>query len=102
VVKNFAFWSWLSGYFLTVLYYYGPRGIALSESLFHILPFWMCILTGKGMPVLPVVFFIAPINAAIYGGTGAVTGWLIGKFVEEIPFNKDASGNLMQGGREPN
>lgn len=34
----------------------------------------MCILTAHGMPVFPVVFFIAPINADLYGAIGAALG----------------------------
>ena len=44
----------------------------------------MCILTGHGMPVLPVVFFIAPINADIYGAIGAVMGWASTKFAQKV------------------
>jgi hypothetical protein len=93
MTKKFALWFGLSGYVMTVLYYHGPPGLQLSEFLFHVLPFWMCILTGNGMPPLPVAFFIAPINAAIYGGIGAVLGWLITKFSAKLHSKHIASSN---------
>ena len=84
MTKKTALWFGLVGYFLTVLYYFGPHGIASDEALLRILPFWVCILTGHGMPVLPVVFFIAPINADIYGVIGAVAGWTATKFTKKV------------------
>ena len=98
MTKKFAFWFGLGAYFLTVLYYYGLPGIRLSESLFHVLPFWLCILTGKGMPLLPVVFFIAPVNAAIYGGIGAVTGWFVARFSAKF-HSKDSVPSKMSSER---
>lgn len=70
MVKKAALFFGLVGYFLTVFYYWGPRGIALNETLSRFVPFWMCILTGHGMPILPVVFLIAPLNAGIYEAIG--------------------------------
>lgn len=67
-----------------LLYYFGPLGVAYSGALGHILPFWMCILTGHGMPVPPVALIIAPINAAIYGVGGAIVGWVFSSFRETL------------------
>jgi len=84
LIKKFTAWFALAGYFLTLLYYFGPRGLAYGASLFRILPFWMCIVTGHGMPSPAVALFIAPINAMVYGTVGATIGWvfsgLIAKF----------------------
>lgn len=77
MVKKTALFFGLLGYSLTVLYYFGPHGIQLNESLAHFVPFWMCILTAHGMPVFPVVFFIAPINADLYGAIGAALGSVV-------------------------
>lgn len=76
-MKKFIFWFAVSGYFLTFLYYYGPRGIALSDVLFHALPFWMCILAIGGMPVPAVALLIAPVNALIYGAVGALLAFAL-------------------------
>ena len=70
-------WFGLVGYFLTVLYYFGPRGVALSETLSHLLPFWMCIFTDHGVPAFPVAFLIAPINADIYAVMGGAVGSVV-------------------------
>ena len=83
VIRKLTFWFALTGYFLTFLYYYGPYGIAYSLFLFHILPFWMCILTSGGMPVKAVALLIAPINALSYGIIGAAIGWLFCRFLEK-------------------
>jgi hypothetical protein len=81
VTWKLAFSFALTGYILTFLYYYGPWRTAYSVFLFHILPFWMCILTIGGMPVRVVALFIAPINALAYGIIGAATGWLSFRFL---------------------
>lgn len=83
VIRKLAFWSALIGYLLTFLYYYGPWGIAYSSFLFHILPFWMCIIRIGEMPVQAVVLTIAPINALGYGLVGATIGWLSRRFLGE-------------------
>jgi hypothetical protein len=51
MTKRFGFWFASTGYLLTVLYYFGPWGIAYNTTLYRILPFWMCVLTGHGHPV---------------------------------------------------
>jgi hypothetical protein len=81
VIRKLTFWFALTGYVLTFLYYHGPRGIAYSSFLFHILPFWMCILRIGGMPIGAVALLIAPINALCYGIVGAAIGWLCHRFL---------------------
>lgn len=76
MTMRLGFWFAFTGYLLTVLYYFGPFGIAYSVTLYRILPFWMCIITGHGMPVSAVGLFIAPINAAVFGAVGATVGLL--------------------------
>jgi len=75
---------WTLGILINGALLFGPHDVRLNESLAHFVPFWMCILTGHGMPVLPVVFFIAPINADIYGAIGAVMGWASTKFAQKV------------------
>jgi hypothetical protein len=77
LIKRVTFWFALTGYFLTFLYYYGPWGIANNEFLYHVLPYWMCLLAIGGMPVPAVALWIAPINALIYGIVGAFVAWLV-------------------------
>jgi len=92
LVKRLSFWFALSGYtgyFLTVLYYFGPLGVAHSAALYHILPFWMCIITRNGMPVLAVALFIAPINAAIYGVGGATIGSVLSSLFAKLRGRKE-------------
>jgi len=87
LVKRLSFWFALIGYigyFLTVLYYFGPLGVAYSVALDHILPFWMCIMTDHGMPVPAVALFIAPINATIYGVGGATVGWVLSSLFAKL------------------
>jgi len=75
LVKRTAFWFAVGGYFLTLLYYYGPYGIAYSDPVFHALPFWMCVVAIGGMPVPAVALVIAPVNAFIYGVVGLLLGF---------------------------
>jgi hypothetical protein len=77
MTMRLGFWFAFTGYLLTVLYYFGPFGIAYSVPLYRILPFWMCIITDHGMPVSAVALFIAPINAAIVGAVGALVGLVV-------------------------
>lgn len=79
MIKRMAFWFGLTAYFLTFLYYEGPHGVRLNTVLFHVLPYWMCILAAGGMPVQAVLLVIAPINAAFYALFGAGLAWIIRK-----------------------
>jgi hypothetical protein len=81
MVKRLPFWFAVTGYFLTFLYYFGPRGIQYCAILDRILPFWMCSLTLAlgGMPVLTVALFIAPLNAVIYGIAGDSIDWVFSR-----------------------
>jgi hypothetical protein len=76
MIKRLSFWFALTGYFLTFLYYFGPWGIAYSAVLDQSLLFRMCIFRDSWMPLSPVMLFISPINAVIYGIAGAAIGWV--------------------------
>lgn len=79
MIKRFAFWFGVAGYFLTFLYYKGPHPFSYSQTLGHALPYWGCYFALGGMPVGAVLMDFAPVNAAIYAIVGAGVGWSFSK-----------------------